>query len=94
MQLSELVLKTARYDDMAAFYDHVLGHGPFYERTPLSRQTTLEPGDVISTGTPAGVGHGQGLLRLIDRAHQGRRSSRRNGAVTTRFRQATEDTKT
>lgn len=32
LQLSELVLKTARYDDMAAFY--VLGHGPFYERTP------------------------------------------------------------
>jgi 2-keto-4-pentenoate hydratase/2-oxohepta-3-ene-1,7-dioic acid hydratase in catechol pathway len=28
----------------------------------LSRQTTLEPGDVISTGTPAGVGHKQGLF--------------------------------
>ncbi len=26
----------------------------------LSRQTTLEPGDVICTGTPAGVGHKQG----------------------------------
>ena len=26
----------------------------------LSRQTTLEPGDVISTGTPSGVGHPQG----------------------------------
>jgi 2-keto-4-pentenoate hydratase/2-oxohepta-3-ene-1,7-dioic acid hydratase in catechol pathway len=26
----------------------------------LSRQTTLEPGDVILTGTPAGVGHRQG----------------------------------
>lgn len=26
----------------------------------LSRQTTLEPGDVILTGTPAGVGHKQG----------------------------------
>ena len=34
LQLSELVLKTARYDDLAAFYAHVLGHGPFYERTP------------------------------------------------------------
>ncbi|MCT9142958.1 VOC family protein [Streptomyces violarus] len=34
LQLSELVLKTGRYDDMAAFYTHVLGHGPFYERTP------------------------------------------------------------
>ncbi|MFI6703016.1 VOC family protein [Streptomyces sp. NPDC050509] len=34
LQLSELVLKTARYDDMAAFYAHVLGHGPFYERAP------------------------------------------------------------
>jgi 2-keto-4-pentenoate hydratase/2-oxohepta-3-ene-1,7-dioic acid hydratase in catechol pathway len=28
----------------------------------LSRQTTLEPGDVIATGTPAGVGHKQGLF--------------------------------
>ncbi|MCX5336067.1 MULTISPECIES: fumarylacetoacetate hydrolase family protein [unclassified Streptomyces] len=27
----------------------------------LSRQTTLEPGDVIATGTPSGVGHKQGL---------------------------------
>ena len=26
----------------------------------LSRQTTLEPGDVIATGTPAGVGHKRG----------------------------------
>lgn len=26
----------------------------------LSRQTTLEPGDVVMTGTPAGVGHKQG----------------------------------
>ncbi|WP_103383214.1 fumarylacetoacetate hydrolase family protein [Pseudonocardia dioxanivorans] len=26
----------------------------------LSRQTTLEPGDVIATGTPAGVGHPSG----------------------------------
>lgn len=28
----------------------------------LSRQTTLEPGDVILTGTPAGVGHKRGLF--------------------------------
>lgn len=34
LKLAELVLKTGRYDDMAAFYTHVLGHGPFYERTP------------------------------------------------------------
>jgi 2-keto-4-pentenoate hydratase/2-oxohepta-3-ene-1,7-dioic acid hydratase in catechol pathway len=27
----------------------------------LSRQTTLEPGDVIATGTPSGVGHKRGL---------------------------------
>ncbi|MFF3377247.1 fumarylacetoacetate hydrolase family protein [Streptomyces sp. NPDC002680] len=27
-----------------------------------SRRTTLEPGDVISTGTPAGVGHRQGFF--------------------------------
>ncbi|MFF1294661.1 MULTISPECIES: VOC family protein [unclassified Streptomyces] len=34
LQIGEVVLKTGRYDDMAAFYTHVLGHGPFYERTP------------------------------------------------------------
>lgn len=34
LQLSELVLKTGRFDEMYAFYTHVLGHGPFYERTP------------------------------------------------------------
>ncbi|WP_327723166.1 hypothetical protein [Streptomyces europaeiscabiei] len=34
LQLSELVLKTARYEDMADFSAHVLGHGPFYERIP------------------------------------------------------------
>ncbi|MER7692496.1 fumarylacetoacetate hydrolase family protein [Streptomyces sp. NPDC097610] len=28
----------------------------------LSRQTTLEPGDVTTTGTSAGVGHERGLL--------------------------------
>ncbi|HLU54882.1 MAG TPA: fumarylacetoacetate hydrolase family protein [Pseudonocardia sp.] len=33
----------------------------------LSRQTTLEPGDVIATGTPSGVGHKQGkFLRSGD----------------------------
>ncbi|MFI6466289.1 fumarylacetoacetate hydrolase family protein [Streptomyces sp. NPDC050528] len=121
LQFSEQVLKTVRYDDMAAFCTHALGHGPFCAGdvqkgrfpgraanvtaaksfdtfTPrgsplvtldefthpnhprqdartsqlihpvpalvsyLSRQTTLEPGDVISTGTPAGVGHRRGLL--------------------------------
>ena len=34
LQLTELVLKTARYDEMAAFYTHLLGRGPFYQRTP------------------------------------------------------------
>ena len=34
LQLTELVLKTARFDEMAAFYTHLLGHGPFYQRTP------------------------------------------------------------
>ncbi|MCX4461699.1 VOC family protein (plasmid) [Streptomyces sp. NBC_01340] len=34
LQLSELVLRTALYGGMAAFCTHVLGHGPFYERTP------------------------------------------------------------
>ncbi len=34
LQLTEVVLKTARYDEMASFYTHLLGHGPFYQRTP------------------------------------------------------------
>lgn len=34
LRIAEVVLKTGRYDDMAAFYTHVLGHGPFYERIP------------------------------------------------------------
>jgi catechol 2,3-dioxygenase-like lactoylglutathione lyase family enzyme len=34
LQLSELVLKTGRFDEMSAFYARVLGQGPFYERTP------------------------------------------------------------
>lgn len=44
LQLSELVLKTARHDEMAAFYTHVLGHGPFYERTPDPDAPPRPPG--------------------------------------------------
>lgn len=34
LQMAELVLKTANYDGMCAWYEHVLGHGPFFTRTP------------------------------------------------------------
>lgn len=34
LEITELVLKTGRYDEMRAFYTHVLGRGPFYERSP------------------------------------------------------------
>ncbi|MFD5947636.1 VOC family protein [Streptomyces collinus] len=34
LRLSELVLKTGRFEEMSAFYAHALGRGPFYERTP------------------------------------------------------------
>ena len=42
----------------------------------LSRQTKLEPGDVISTGTPSGVGHPQGrYLRSGNRSRSRSRTS-------------------
>ena len=44
LQLSELVLKTARYEEMAAFYAHLLGHGPFFERTPDPDAPPRPPG--------------------------------------------------
>jgi catechol 2,3-dioxygenase-like lactoylglutathione lyase family enzyme len=34
LQMAELVLKTGRFEQMHAWYSHVLGHGPFFERTP------------------------------------------------------------
>jgi catechol 2,3-dioxygenase-like lactoylglutathione lyase family enzyme len=34
MQMAELVLKTARFDEMRAWYSHLLGTGPFFERVP------------------------------------------------------------
>jgi catechol 2,3-dioxygenase-like lactoylglutathione lyase family enzyme len=34
LQMAELVLKTARFEEMFAWYSHLLGRGPFYERTP------------------------------------------------------------
>lgn len=34
LQMGELVLKTGRFETMHAWYSHLLGHGPFYERTP------------------------------------------------------------
>lgn len=34
LQMAELVLKTGRFEQMHAWYSHVLGAGPFFERTP------------------------------------------------------------
>jgi catechol 2,3-dioxygenase-like lactoylglutathione lyase family enzyme len=34
LQMGELVLKTARFEEMRAWYGHLLGRGPFFERTP------------------------------------------------------------
>lgn len=34
LQMAELVLKTANFDEMSAWYTHLLGHGPFFTRTP------------------------------------------------------------
>lgn len=34
LQMGELVLKTGRFEEMRAWYGNVLGHGPFFERTP------------------------------------------------------------
>jgi catechol 2,3-dioxygenase-like lactoylglutathione lyase family enzyme len=44
LQLSELVLKTARHEEMAAFYTHLLGQGPFFERTPDPDAPPRPPG--------------------------------------------------
>lgn len=35
LQMAELVLKTSNFDEMRAWYGHLLGQGPFYERTPI-----------------------------------------------------------
>jgi catechol-2,3-dioxygenase len=34
LQMAELVLKTGRFEQMRAWYSHVLGTGPFFERSP------------------------------------------------------------
>lgn len=34
LQLDELVLKTGRFDEMRAWYTHLLGRKPFYEHVP------------------------------------------------------------
>jgi len=45
LQMGELVLKSGRFEAMHAWYTHMLGHGPFFERTP----------DADSPPRPAGV---------------------------------------
>lgn len=34
LQMAELVLKTGRFDEMHAWYSHLLGRQPFFERVP------------------------------------------------------------
>jgi catechol 2,3-dioxygenase-like lactoylglutathione lyase family enzyme len=34
LQMGELVLKTGRFEQMRDWYSHLLGRGPFFERTP------------------------------------------------------------
>jgi catechol-2,3-dioxygenase len=43
MRLSEIVLKTSRYDELKAFYQGVLGVVPFYEHVPKN-PTPIVPG--------------------------------------------------
>jgi catechol-2,3-dioxygenase len=45
MRMSEIVLKTARYDDMKAWHQGVQGVAPFYEHTPKGPQRELKPGE-------------------------------------------------
>lgn len=66
LQITEVVLKTARYAEMAAFYTHVLGHGPFFERTP----------DPDAPPRPAGMPERAVDVRLgFFRVHEGERLS-------------------
>ncbi len=45
LQMGELVLKTGRFEAMRAWYTHMLGHGPFFERTP-DPDTPRRPADM------------------------------------------------
>lgn len=44
LQMGELVLKTARFDEMYAWYSHLLGSAPFFERTPDPDAPPRPPG--------------------------------------------------
>lgn len=66
LQITEVVLKTARYHEMTSFYTHVLGHGPFFERTP----------DPDAPPRPAGMPERAVDVRLgFFRVHEGERLS-------------------
>lgn len=41
-RLSEVVLRTSRYDEMKAWYQHVLGVKPYFEHTPPDWETRRE----------------------------------------------------
>lgn len=41
-RLSEVVLRTSRYDEMKAWYQHVLGVKPYFEHTPTDWETRRE----------------------------------------------------
>jgi len=44
LQMGELVLKTGRFEAMREWYSHMLGHGPFFERTPDPDAPPRPPG--------------------------------------------------
>jgi catechol-2,3-dioxygenase len=44
MRISEIVLKTSRYDEMKAWYQGVLGIAPFYEHVPKAPARAPEKG--------------------------------------------------
>lgn len=44
LQMAELVLKTGNFKEMRAWYSHLLGRDPFYERTPDPDAPSRPPG--------------------------------------------------
>jgi catechol 2,3-dioxygenase-like lactoylglutathione lyase family enzyme len=62
LQMGELVLKTGRFEEMRDWYSRMLGHGPFFERTP----------DPDAPSRPAGMPERAVDVRLaFFRVHEG-----------------------